>query len=148
MSIPATIAQLQMLHRGIDGVKLAPEVYPGSLNAADLPLVLVWPGRATTQALTAKGALQKTERLYSVRVYVDPVGQNNYDAPAQESIALLGRFLDCYLNNTSLMNGYIQIERVSDSGPTSASFGQTPLLYAGNAYRGFTCDLSIIEVCK
>jgi len=148
MSIPVTINTLQMLHRDIGGVKLAPIVYPGSLNAADLPLVLVWPGRATTQAVTARGHIQKTQRVYSVRVYVDPVGQNNYDAPAQESIVLLGRFLDCYLSNTSLMDGYIQIVQVNDSGPTSASYGQTPLLYAGQAYRGFTCDLTIIEVSK
>jgi len=148
MSIPVTIAQLQMLHRGIEGVKLAPTVYPGSLNASDLPLVLVWPGRGVTRPITARGAIQKTERVYSVRVFVDPIGQNNYDAPAQESIALLGRFLDCYLSNMSLMDGYIQIVQISDTGPTSASAGQTPLFYAGIPYRGFTCDLTIVEVSK
>lgn len=148
MSIPITIAQLQMLHRGIEGVKLAPAVYPGSLNASDLPLVLVWPGRGTTKPVTARGAVQKTERRYSVRVYVDPVGQNNYDAPAQESIALLDRFIDCYLNNMSVMDGYIQIVQIDDTGPTSAGAGQTPLYFAGNAYRGFACELTVVEVSK
>lgn len=148
MSITTTIAQLQMLHRGIAGIKLAPEVYPGSLNTSDLPLVLIWPGRGVTQPLTARGILQTTQRIYSVRCFVDAIGQNNYDAPAQESIALIGRFLDCYMNNTSLMNGYIQITSVNDSGPISGSAGQTPMIFAGNAYRGFTCDLTILEVMK
>lgn len=148
MSIPVTIAQLQMLHLGIEGVKLAPEKYPGSLNAADLPLVLVWPGRGITKPVTARGHVQKTERRYSVRVFVDPVGANNYDAPAQESIALLDRFIDCYLNNMSVMDGYIQIVQIDDTGPTSAAAGQTPLYFAGNAYRGFACELTIVEVCK
>lgn len=148
MSIPVTIAQLQMLHRGIEGVKLAPVTYPGSINASDLPLVLVWPGRGVTKPVTARGAVQKTERRYSVRVYVDPVGVNNYDAPAQESITLLDRFIDCYLNNMSVMDGYIQIVQIDDTGPTSAGAGQTPLYFASNAYRGFACELTVVEVSK
>lgn len=148
MSIQTTIAQLQMLHRGIEGVKLAPVIYPGSLNAADLPLVLVWPGRGVTRAVTARGVIQKTERIYSVRVFVDAIGQNNYDAPAQESINLIERFLDCYLSNMSLMDGYIQIVQIDDTGPTSAGAGQTPLYFAGNAYRGFACELTVVEVSK
>lgn len=148
MSITVTIAQLQMLHRLIPGVKATPTVYPGSINTADLPLVLIWPGRGITTPVTARAILQKTERVYQVRAYVDPIGQNNYDAPAQESINLIGLFLDCYLNNTRLMDGYIQITQVQDSGPVSGSAGMTPMIFAGNAYRGFTMDLTILEVSQ
>lgn len=148
MSIANTIVQLQMLHKTITGVVSAPTVYPGSINTADLPLVIVWPKTGVTKFLTARGILSKTERIYSVRVFMEALGQNDYDTPVQDGIAMLGRFLDCYMNNAELLPGYTQITQVQDSGLTSGGdlVAMASLVYAGNFYKGFVCDLTILEV--
>ena len=148
MTIANTISQLQMLHKTIDGVASVPTDYPGSINTADLPLVIVWPKQATSRPLTARAITVRSERVYSVRCYMEAMGQDNYDTPVQNGIAMLQRFLDCYFNNTELLKGYTQIVSVADSGLTSGGdlVATASLVYAGNFYKGFVCDLTILEV--
>lgn len=150
MSIKQTIACLQTLHKTIPGVKLAPVAYPGQLNTADLPYVLVWPGRGTTTAVTSRGAVQRTQRAYSVRVFMEAVGQDIVDIPAQAGIDMLNLFIETYMDNLSLADDYIRIAQIDDSGLTVGAdlVGSSVLTYAGQFYRGFVCDLTIIEVCK
>ena len=143
MTIDATIDTLQMLHRTVTGVKLAPAKYPGSINSADLPLVIVWPGRATTKFVTAKGAIIRSERTYSVRVFMEAVGQSDYDTPVQDGITLLQRLLEMYMRQAELVRGYPMITSVSDSGLIA---GTELLTYAGSFYRGFICELTVLEL--
>lgn len=149
MSIANTLALLGVLHKGIEGVVTVPAAYPGSLNTADLPLVITWPGRATSRPLTARALTVRSERIYSVRVFMEAIGQDNYDAPAQNGIVMLNRFLAAYFHNTTLADGYTQIVQVVDSGPTVGGnyVASASLVYGGNWYKGFVCDLTIIEVC-
>lgn len=144
MTVSAIIDALQKLHRTIEGVKLAPAKYPGSINSADLPLVIVWPGRATTKFVTTKGIVIRSERMYSVRVYVEAVGQNDYDTPARDGITLLQRFLERYMRESEIAQGYPKILEVSDSGLTAG--GEAGLVYAGSFYKGFVCDLTVLEL--
>jgi len=154
MSIVNTIAQLQALHAAIEGVKSTPVVYAGSINTAQLPLVIVWPARATTRQLTSSGVrtagshpLVRSERVYSVRVFVEAVGQNDYDAPAQQSIALLEKFLQTYFSSNVLADGLTEIISVNDTGVMAggAYVENLGLTYAGNQYKGFICNVTVME---
>lgn len=149
MSIANTITQLQMLHRTITGIVTAPDAYPGSINTADLPLVIVWPKRAISRPLTARALTVRSERIYSVRVFMEAIGQDNYDTPVQNGIVMLNRFLTAYFQNTTLADGYTQIVQVEDSGLTAGGdlVATASLVYAGNFYKGFVCDITVIEVC-
>ncbi len=149
MSIANTLALLGTLHKGIEGVVAVPTAYPGSINTADLPLVITWPGRATTRPLTARALTVRSERQYSVRVFMEAIGQDNYDTPAQNGIVMLNRFLAKYFQNPTLADGYTQIVQVVDSGLTVGGnyVASASLVYGGNWYKGFVCDLTIIEVC-
>lgn len=150
MTIRQTISRLQALHKTIPGVKMAPTVYPGQLNTADLPYVLVWPSRGTTTAVTSRGSVQRTQRSYSVRVFMEVVGQDIVDVPAQAGIDMLSLFIETYMDNLSLNDDYIRIAQIDDSGLTVGAdlVGSSVLTYAGVFYRGFVCDLTIIEVCR
>jgi len=88
-------------------------------------------------------------REYDVRVYVQSLGQGDYDTPPRDGVALLNRFLSTYFANKTLSDGYTEIESVQDSGliaGTAAITAGGSLMYAGNFYKGFTCTLNIIEV--
>lgn len=148
MTIRNTIDQLQSLNATIEGVKVAPTRYPGSINSSDLPLVLVWPGPATSLPVTARAAVSRTNREYNVRVYVEAVGQNDYDSPARDSITLLDRFLWTYFDNRTLGDGYTQIVNITDSGLVTGSVlsAAAPLVYAGTFYKGFTLTVNVIEM--
>lgn len=148
MSIANTISCIQRLNRTISGVKLAPTKYPGSINSADLPLVLVWPGRATTVPLTSRAEVVKMQRQYEVRVYVEAAGQDDYTAPTNRGVALLNNFLDTYFRNKILEAGYAEIVNIEDtcliSGGTSVT--EQMMQYSGVSYKGFVCVLNVIEV--
>lgn len=148
MTISATIDALQKLHRTITGVKTAPAKFPGSINTADLPLVITWPERATTKFQTARGIVIRSERMYSVRVFVEAVGQNDYDTPARDGITLLQRFLETYMRESDIQESYPKIIGVSDSGLMAGGnmVAAASLVYAGNFYKGFVCELTVLEL--
>lgn len=157
MSIANTITQLQALHAAIEGIKSAPISYTGSISTAQLPLVTVWPSRATTRQLTSSGVrtagshpLIRSERVYSARVYVEAVGQNDYDTPAQLSITLLDKFLQTYFSNNVLADGITEIINVQDTGVMAGGEYVTNagLTYAGNQYKGFICNITVMETCE
>jgi hypothetical protein len=143
---PSTIAALQTLHAGITGIKSAPTAYPASLGVNQLPLVVVWPGPATSErhGYTELGI---QERLYMVRVYVAPVPQGILNTLLQTTIALMDRFVATYLDgdNVILSNGAeLGTENIRDSGLDSGE-GNTVLVYAGVQYHGFQFQVPIRE---
>lgn len=144
-----TVQQLQMLHLTIDGVTTCPTVYPASISTAQLPLVIVWPGSGTTLPITARGQRLLTNREYSVRCYMEPFGQGNYDSAPRDAQSLIDRFIRTYFDNMTLADGYTRIESVRDSGiiaGTAALVGSSTLTFAGTFYKGFVFTLNIVEV--
>jgi hypothetical protein len=142
------IELLQRINKAIEGINTAPIKYPGSLQTANLPTVIVWPGRGTTRPITARATAIQTERVYSVRVFVEPIGQSNYDIPSWTAIELLERFIEVYFRNEVLLDGYAKIISISDSGVMSGGelAVQAGLTYAGVAYRGFVLSVTVTEV--
>jgi len=149
MSVAHTIQHLQMLHRTIPGISV-PEKYPGSLNTAQLPAVIIWPGRGIERPVTARAVMVRVERRYDCRFFLEPLGQNNYDTPVQNAIELLDLCKSTYWENKKLAEGYIELLQIEDSGIISGGelVAIAPLTYAGTAYKGFVCTLTILELLK
>ncbi len=144
------VTLLQNINKTIEGINTAPIKYPGALNTANLPCVLVWPGRGTTRKVTAKAIQVQSERVYSVRVYVEPSGQSNYDIPSWTSMELLPRFIETYYRNEVLADGFAIITGVNDSGIMAGGelAMQAGLTYAGVAYKGFVLSLTVLGVIR
>ena len=99
MTIRTAVEALQAINANITGVASAPVVYPGSLNTASLPLVIVWPGPAEV-ALEGFG-FNMTQRIYRVTCYVKASQQGRgIDEGWQQVITLLQRFHTAYLDST------------------------------------------------
>lgn len=148
---PTTVVELlQNINKTIPGITSAPIKYPGSLNTASLPAVIVWPGRATSTLVTARAIQIRTERTYSVRVYVEPSGQSNYDIPSWTSMELLPKFIETYFRNQTLLDGVGIITGITDSGLMSGGdlAVQAGLTYAGVAYKGFVLSVTVVEVVR
>jgi hypothetical protein len=134
------VAALQTLHAGISGIASAPTDYPGALNAAELPCVLVFPGEATH--ICARIGNARTNREYRVHVFCAPVVQGKDAAGMQSVLDLLPRFVAAYFGARTLVSG-------SDQAFLDSSFrdsGHAVLEYAGVMYHGFTFSLNISEV--
>lgn len=149
MAILDTINLLQGIHKSIDGVKTCPSRYPGSLNAAELPAVIVWPGGGDTEAVTSRFEVRSTTREYLIRCFMEPFGKGDYDTAPRDGMELLTKFLDTYTLNPILSDGYTKIVSIRDSGiiaGTASLVGSSSLSYAGIFYKGFTMNISVIEV--
>jgi hypothetical protein len=139
MTVLTTIATLQAKHAAITGVKSAPTTYPGSINTASLPMVITIPGSGSwgSQAI----GLQRQDRNYIVRIYVEPVGQATVDERMDDIIPLLQAFGDAYLSDIGF-TGDANIDNLNipftDSGVTTLYFGET-------AYIGFELQVTITE---
>lgn len=140
MTISSIIDALQTRHAAISGVKTAPTVYPGSIEASDCPYVLVDPWRGKTSWDSHGGDLAISERVYRVRVFYQP-STFNLDQGKQGAITLLEAFLQGYKTSAAVTaDAAILLERdVEDSGVVDT------LAYGENAYIGFTVLLPIEE---
>lgn len=147
MSILTTITALQALHADVDGVQSAPTAYPGKLNSADLPMVLVLPAEGTAD-LEAIGARKRHDGIYRVYVYIAPLTEGTpVNEGMQTAIILLQALLDMYLDSTNVQltsspsQAIIRAGRdnpVRHSAIATLSFGEI-------SYRGFTFDVSVME---
>lgn len=142
MSVSSVIAGLQAIHRGIAGVAAAPTAMPGSLNTAVQPLVLVWPGQARW-SLQALGYYRQ-ERVYEVRCYVQPVGQDRAgpENGYSNTVALLQRFGEAYLADPSLGGLVDGLVELSDSGVLG---GGPEMTVGGISYWGFVYRVTVVE---
>lgn len=147
MSVANTLTQLRMLHRVMDVFKTIPDRYPGSLNTADLPVPIFWPGRAIIRPVTSRAAIIRVERRYDIRVFMEPLGQNDYNVPVTNAVTLLDTCLGFYWEHKILADGVTEIVQVEDSGIISGGdlVAVAPLVYGAQAYRGFVCALTILE---
>lgn len=141
------ITVFQSLHAGIQGVKTAPQAYPGSINTSDLPMVLTFPGQAITDMRTFKAVKRVSVRDYSVRLFLEPAGQDRYDNVMQSGITLLQRFLDTYWSNFVLAENLAHIQEVRDSGVVTGGdlVGDRGLMYSGIAYTGVVFEINVQE---
>jgi len=149
MSIANTLTQLQMVNRLLETVSV-PSRYPGSINTADLPLVIFWPGRAIIRPITSRGQIVRVERRYDARYFLEALGQNDFNAPVTGAISLLDTCLSLYFEHKTLQDGVTEIDYIEDSGIVSGGelVAIAPLVYAGNAYKGFVITLTILEYLK
>lgn len=100
MTIETTAAALQVINGTITGMGSAPSVFPGSINTADMPLSIVWPGPGSAHL---KGlGFNAVDRIYRVTVYVMPVDQGlGIDEGWTLTMQLIQRFHDAYLLSTN-----------------------------------------------
>ncbi len=140
MTIATTIAALQTLHAAVAGIESAPTEYPAVIDTAELPLVLVWPGPAQWAQHTAGLGLQRQERTYLVRVFVQPTAQGEgTDEGLQRAIPILQAMGTAYLEDITLNGAVDQIRNGFADG------GLDNLIYGAQSYRGFEFTLQIVE---
>lgn len=135
------ITALQTRHAAITGVTNAPTVMPASLNAADLPLVLVFPAASIVQDLEPHTFIHNRGRSYVVRVYVKPLAQGRgIDEGFQDALTLLPLFDEGYRASNVLSGLTATLSSYSDTGIQPQTFGEV-------SYHGFAFTLQISESC-
>lgn len=93
------IIKLQGINALIAGVRSAPPEMPGALTSEMLPCALTYPGPGTHSVPFYSG--RRTDRIYVVRLYVQPVGQGEgVDAGFQVCLPFLDSFPDEYHTTT------------------------------------------------
>ena len=146
MTIQEHIELLQAIHRGIDGVKDAPDRLPS--NAPDrTPAVLVAP-LSGIMALEAAGqGDMDTARVYRVTVFGEPAGINTFGRKAEEVYDVVENILTEY--HRIATNGF---EGVTGSWPQLAINRQALLnesglqvirFSEGNQYTGYELQVTI-----
>ena len=142
MTVSATIAALQTIHKTITGVVSAPTAMPSNLDQVTLPAALVWPGEATWD-MQAIG-LKRQERSYIVRVFVQAVAQGitGPDQGYQACVGLLQSFGAKYLADITLGGVADHITALRDSGVSGGGF---ELMWGQVPYWGFVYRVSVVE---
>lgn len=137
MSMILTRTALQTLHGTITGVTSAPTTYPASLSTAQLPIVLVWPGRGEWRQDTF-GYSRSQIREYIVRCFFLPIPQGSPDKPPAGAETLLQRFGETYLDPAKavLDAGGYQVTILGGEGDIRDS-GLGIIKYAGVDYHAF-----------
>jgi len=145
MTVAATVTALQTLHATITGVSSAPTVMPASLNNAELPVCLTFPGEGGWKHNSMDGAMLQQRRRYVVKVYVAPIplGQG-LDEGYQLSLPMLQAFGEKYMGVTTL-SGAIAHLGTLESGLLATDLGVGIIPFAGIDYHGFTYFVDIIE---
>jgi len=139
-AIANTIAALQNLHAGIDGIEAAPTALSGYYDTAYLPLAWSHPGPTPNYGGWRESAqLRQYDRNYYVDVFVMPEGQGvGLDDGYQLTLALLQRFGMAYLNDPNLSGAIAHFVSIQDTGAT--------LLRRGDVkYHGFRFTLTVRE---
>lgn len=142
MSVSTTLVALKTLHATL-GVT-ATTTLPASLNASELPRVLVYPGAAVWNPHTIGKtlSLKRSQRQYRVELYVKPYGQGaGVDEGFQAVLPYLESFPMAYLNDPTLSNA---VDIIADAG-VFGDEGVVRLTYAGNDYWGAVFTPSFIE---
>ena len=143
MSITAITEALQDIHAGIDGIASAPQPakYRAAIDTGDLPLVLTWPGPSEwgPQAL----GLNRSDRTYIVRVYVEPIGQGTLAQRTLQIMPLLDAIGQAYLNDRSLGGAVDHIGGPMGAITDTGAVVLPPL--AGIEYAGFEFRVPVTE---
>ncbi|KPL90760.1 hypothetical protein [Herpetosiphon geysericola] len=106
-----TINAMQEIHRGITGVKTAPDVanYPAQLNQVDCPMVLVWPGDATWTRETINES-DDTRSIYTVTVFVAPAATGMRGELIVKALDCADALREYYQSDDGqTLNGFVEI---------------------------------------
>ncbi len=127
MTITTVIAALQTINAAVTDVDNAPTDYPSTIEAADLPMVIVWPG-----AVEAEGGMMGKQawRRYQIILYVKPAGAGRGISEGwNETKTMLQNLLEAYLNPDNhqlnvagIYNANIIPDRASGNGVTDGGF--------------------------
>jgi len=138
MSVSTVITALQTEWATLSGVTKAPTAMPASLNTADLPMALSFPGPGqwNLHSLT----LKRQERNYVVKVYLAPVAQGQgVDEGFQDTVTLMQTFGAAALDwPTWKSTSFENITSITDNGHEILSFAELN-------YHGFTLTLTVVE---
>jgi hypothetical protein len=142
MTVSTVLTALQSKHAGITGIRKAPVIWPGNLATASLPIVLTQPAEAqwSFQAIE----LHRSERVYLVRCFVNPVAQDKAGPENSYTtcVTLLDLFGAAYLNDVTLGGVADTMTALSDSGVMT---GGPDLTWGDVPYWGFTFRVTVIE---
>jgi hypothetical protein len=147
VSTRTTLAALQSLHNALPEVMTAPDAYPVSLEAADLPCVISDVGPGMTRWDAHGGDLKRTERTYIIRWYASLVALGEgINEGKQSAIDLLDTALALYDDTDDLSNG-AQIRISDDDRQAIRDSGILHSLMYGDSgpFRGFEIQISVWE---
>lgn len=139
MPVDTVIPRLQTINAAITGVTRAYDTLPGKLSKADLPAMLVIPGEATQEQLTALGMAE--ERVYTLLLYVAPLALDTFNA-AYNDARVFPRLVQAAYAAANRLN---DLDTVLDAYLISDS-GVQPLLYGQIQYAGIEFRLRVREV--
>lgn len=146
MSPTTTIAALQTLHAAVSGVTSAPAAYPPSLEASELPCVLVYAGPGLTRWDSHGGDLKRRERTYVCRWYVRHlVSGMGIDEGMQDTLTLLEAAVALYEETDDLTNGAQIHLSDADNQAIRDSGVRSDFQYGTETYRGFEVQISVWE---
>jgi len=156
MTLSTTIDLIQNVNRSISGLRYAPEFskYPQTADSVRLPMALTWP-EAGDWSREHFGSKKRTDRTYTILVFVEALGQNTMPGRSTLAVTLLDAFIDKWfsldqngyptaLANPTATQNQVTVEwgerKPSDSGiVTDLAVGATP-------YSGFRITLPIREL--
>ena len=125
MTITTVIAALQTINKAVTDVDNAPTDYPVSIEQADLPMVITWPGESTS----GYQAGAQSQRTYQIILYVLPAEQGRGIAEGwNKTKTMLQNLIEAYLTPG---NHQLNVAGAYDANITPDKGGDTPLLDNG-----------------
>ena len=98
MTVTTVIAALQTINAAVTDVDNAPTDYPSSIEAADRPMVITWPGPAESGSQAGAQSL----RTYQVALYVRKIGSGRGFAEGwNDSKTMLQNLIETYMDSTN-----------------------------------------------
>jgi hypothetical protein len=148
MSSTQTRKEIQAINRGITGITDAPDAFPVSIPAANLPTALTYLGPGVTRWESHGGDLIRRERTFLVRVYVAAAELGlGITESMEDAEQLLDTFLATWQEQAELADGaQVQITiqggavvgiGIRDSGVVH------DMVYGDGVYRGFEAQLTL-----
>lgn len=156
MAISSTIDLIQAVNATISGVRYSPTFskYPLTADSVRLPMALTWP-EAGNWKREQFGSKKRTDRSYTIMVFVEALGQNTLPGRSQQAVTLLEAFVNAWqaldangyptaLANPTATQNQVTVEW-GDRSPSDSGV-ITSLAVGATAYSGFTITLPIREL--
>jgi len=142
-TIATVWAGLQAKLATVTGITTAPTDIPPLINAADLPMAIVWPGACSWSQ--ASYGLKKQLRTYTIRVYVKEVGLDRPVRAGVDAVLPIMEQLGSDLLDDPTLGGtvdtlQIQENEMTDGGVTILTY---PYQDAKIQYWGFEMNVVI-----
>lgn len=97
--LTAIVNAIQAVNRGITGIVKAPTVdkYPLKIDTPDAPIALTWP-KGGPWSRQQMGSKKRVDDIYSIYVYVAPIGTSMFPTRVDTTLALLTRFRETWID--------------------------------------------------